>query len=168
MLGGDSAILDVACSLTRTLRQSKIRGAIVGGVAIGLHGHLRATLAVYVYVPDRLDDFAAALRDDGCICNAARREFRRHGVPTHIVIDDQTGGPPKRISNIQRIPTVGLADLVNMKLRRGMRSILHAQDIAYVIALIRVWGLNAAFAPKRDRPLRTELKKLCAAIRRGA
>lgn len=167
MLEGESAVLDAAREVTRVLREAKIRGAIVGGIAVGLHGHVRATLDVDVYVPEPLIEFGAALRAAGCTFNARRREFRFGSVPIHLITDDQTGGPPARITTIEGIQTVGLADLVNMKLRSGLESIVRTQDIADVIALIRVCKLNAAFAAKLDRSLRAEFRKLVTAVRRA-
>lgn len=168
VLDGESAVLDAARAVTRILRESRIRGAVVGGIAVGLHGHVRATLDVDVYVPEPLEDFGAALRAAGCTFNSRRREFRLGAVPIHIVTDDQTGGPPGRITTIDGIQTVGLADLINMKLRSGLESIVRAQDLADVIALIRICKLTAAFVAKLDRSLRPEFRKLVTAVRREA
>jgi hypothetical protein len=76
-------------------------------------------------------------------------------------------GRPERISTIRRIQTVGLADLINMTLRSGTKSVLRAQDIADVIALIRVCKLAGALAPNMHRPLRSEFKRLLTAVRQG-
>src|SRR5262249_22276663 len=122
MLEGDSAILDTARDVSRILRTKGIRGAVVGGIAVGLHGHVRATLDVDVYVPAPVKDFADALAASGYKFSSKQREFRRARIPIHIVTDEQTGGPPSRISTIQQIQTVGLADLINMKLRSGTTS----------------------------------------------
>src|SRR5262245_49939252 len=168
VLEGESAILDTARDVSRILRESKIRGAIVGGIAVGLHGHVRATMDVDVYVPAPLDSFATMLSKNGYVFDAKRREFRRRGIPIQIVTDEQTGGPPARISTIQQIQTVGLADLINMKLRSGTESVLRAQDIADVIALIRVCKLNGTFAAIVQRTLRAEFKRLVAAVRSKA
>lgn len=77
------------------------------------------------------------------------------------------GGPASRISTIQRIQTVGLADLINMKLRSGTQSLLRAQDIADVIALIRACKLTPAFAAKLQRSLRGDFRRLTTAARKG-
>ncbi len=165
VLEGDSAILDAARDVSRILKESGIRGAIVGGIAVGLHGHVRATMDVDVYVPDPPTEFADALKQNGYAFDGRRKEFRRAGIPIQLVTDEQTGGPPTRISTIQRIQTVGLADLINMKLRSGIGSVLRAQDIADVIALIRVCKLTGAFAAKIARPVRSEFKRLVRAIK---
>lgn len=165
MLEGDSAILDVARDISSILNKSGIRGAIVGAVAVGLHGHVRATMDVDVYVPPPLEPFAEVLRKHRYTYHARKREFTRSGVPVHIVTDDQTGGPPRRLTRIDDITTVSLADLINMKLRSGTQSVLRAQDLADVIALIRAHRLNGRFVPKVDRALRPEFRKLVRALR---
>lgn len=167
MLEGESAILDVARDVSRVLRATGIRGAVVGGIAVGLHGHVRSTLDVDVYVPEPPDAFAAALREAGYAFNARRREFLRGAVPVQLVTDAQTGGPPARISTIRGIQTVGLADLINMKLLSGTKSVLRAQDIADVIALIRVCRLTNDFAARINRPLRNEFRRLATAVRKA-
>jgi hypothetical protein len=43
MLEHRGAILDTAREVSDLLRQHKIRGAIVGGIAVVLNGHLRTT-----------------------------------------------------------------------------------------------------------------------------
>lgn len=53
-----------------------------------------------------------------------------------------------------------------MKLRSGLESVVRAQDIADVIARIRVHKLIATFAAKLDRSLRPEFRKLVTAVRR--
>lgn len=165
---GESAILDAARDVSRILREERIRGAVVGGVAVGLHGHVRATVDVDVYVPPPPGPFAEALRRGGYGFDAHRREFRspgRAGIPIHIVTDEQTGGPPARRAEIQGITTVSLADLITMKLRSGTASVLRAQDLADVIALIRARRLTGAFTARVAPRYRGEFRKLVRAIR---
>lgn len=164
MLEGEGAILDVARNVTRILDEEHIRGAVIGGIAVGLHGHVRATAGVDVYVPP-LEAFAQALHRNGYVYDASKREFRRGRIPVHLVTDDQTGGPPRRRGRIGEITTVSLADLINMKLRSAGRSVLRAQDLADVIALIRARKLDGAFALRISPALRGEFRKLLKALR---
>lgn len=164
---GSSAILDVAREVSAILRKEDLRGAIVGGVAVGLHGHLRATLDVDVFVSGPLEPLARALRRRGFTFDTRRREFRRGAVPVHPLSEAQLGSPPVRLIDISGITTVSLPDLVGIKLRSGTRSVLRAQDLADLIALIRVRGLTSAFAARLERPLRAEFRKLVRAVQRG-
>lgn len=165
MLEADSAILDAARAVTRVLRESRIRGAIIGGVAVGLHGHVRATLDVDVLAPEPLAVLDAALRAAGCDFNRRRREFVWHDVPIHLVTEAQAGRSAQRLTTIDKVLTVSLADLVNIKLRSGLRSLVRAQDLADVIGLIRARRLTAAFAARIDRDLRGDFRRLVRAVR---
>lgn len=164
LLEGDSEILNVARDVSAILRAEKIRGAVVGGVAVGLRGYVRATADVDIYVPD-VEEFAQVLRRNGFRFDRTRREFRRGKIPVHLVTDEQTGGPPKRISDVYGITTVSLGDLLNMKLRSGTKSILRAQDLADVIALIRIHGLTSAYASHITPSLRPDFRKIVRAVR---
>lgn len=167
LLEGDSAILDVARDVSRILREADIRGAVIGGVAVVLHGYVRTTVDVDVFTPGPPEALAAALRTGGYRFRRAAREFVRGAVPVHLVLADQLGPPPKRLAEIDGVTTVSLADLINIKLRSGTRSVLRAIDLADVIGLIRCNRLSGAFAAKVDRPLRPEFRKLARAVARG-
>ena len=52
MLDKRGAILDTAREVSRILKQKKVRGAVIGGVAVVLHGHIRTTKDVDVYVAE--------------------------------------------------------------------------------------------------------------------
>jgi hypothetical protein len=99
-----------------------------------------------------LRDEALSLLDRrGSILELAReisRLMRRQGIP---------GG-------IEGITTVGLADLIEMKLASGMRNMLRAQDLADVIGLIRHNGLTSEYAKHLDKSLRPTFRKLVKAI----
>lgn len=73
MLEGDGEILDVARDVTRILNEERIRGAAIGGIAAGLHGHVRATADVIALIRARKLDGAFAL----CVSPALRGDFRK-------------------------------------------------------------------------------------------
>ena len=137
MLEGKGAILDVARRVSRVLEENRTAGAVIGGVAVVLHGHVRTTVDVDVFVPAPLEAFADHLRGAGFSFDAGQCEFSHGGVPVHLVTQEQTGTAPTHLLTIDDIRTVSLADLINMKLRTGTRSVLRAQDLADVIGLIR-------------------------------
>jgi hypothetical protein len=164
ILQGEGAILEVAREVSRVLRETGVRGAVIGGVATVLHGHVRTTMDVDVFVPAPAAAFADALRRSGFNFDAARGEFRKRGVPVHLVLEAQTGAAPTELEDIDGVRTVSLADLLNLKLRSGMRSLTRAQDLADVLGLIRARGLSGEFAARIDKPLRAEFRKLVRAI----
>ena len=162
---GDSAILETARDVSALLKKARVRSAVVGGVAVGLHGHLRSTLDVDVFVPAPLDRARDVLLAADYEFDPVRREFRRDVVPVQFVTEEQLGRAPAKLVEIEAVITVSLADLINMKLRSGLASILRAQDLADVIALMRLHNLSPTFAAKLDRPHRPEFRKLLRAIR---
>jgi hypothetical protein len=158
-------ILDLARELSRVMQQEKIPGVIIGGIAVVLHGHLRSTKDIDIFLDDSLERIAAALAAHGFQRDRARHEFVRDGVPVHLVTREQVARPPRKRIEIEGITTVSLADLVEMKLESGSKNILRAQDLADVIGLIRQNGLTGEFARHLDKSVRSEYRKLVKAIR---
>lgn len=163
ILEGRGAILDVAREVTHVLRAASVDGAVIGGVAVVLHGHVRTTVDVDVLV-ESLADAAAALKGIGFAFDRASREFRRGDVPVHLVLPDQARISNVRSIEIDGIRTVSLADLIAMKLSLGLRDPLRAQDVADVIGLIRARRLTTSFAAKLPKEIRPEFRKLAKAI----
>jgi predicted nucleotidyltransferase len=50
MLEKRGAVLETARRVSHLLRDNKINGAIIGGVAVVLHGHVRTTKDVDVFI----------------------------------------------------------------------------------------------------------------------
>jgi hypothetical protein len=76
MLQGKGAILDTARTVSRVLETSGVAGAVIGGVAVVLHGHVRTTLDVDVWLPGNLAGFADLLKESGFTFDAVRHEFK--------------------------------------------------------------------------------------------
>lgn len=95
ILQGRGAILDTAREVSEVLRAHQIEGAIIGGVAVVLHGHVRTTVDVDVYTP-QAERLAAALPEKGFAFDQAQRRFVKAGVPVDLVTIDQIGVPPAR------------------------------------------------------------------------
>jgi hypothetical protein len=158
------SILELARAVSRFMHREKIPGAVIGGIAVVLHGHARSTADVDVFVNQPLESIAERLIAEGFSYNKTRREFSRGGVPLHLVTRDQLGKPPREIVEIDGVITVSLADLIEMKLASGMNNLLRAQDLADVIGLIRQNGLKSEFARQLDKALRPPFRKLVKAI----
>ncbi len=165
LMDGRGSLLDTARDLSRLLRDAGLSGAVIGGIAVVLHGHLRTTRDIDIYSNEPLDILADLLTSQGFTLDAARREFVREGIPVHLVRPDQVPTPPRELLEIDGITTVSLADLIAMKLRSGTRNLLRAQDLADVIGLIRRHDLDAVFARDLPKDLRPEFRKLVRAIR---
>jgi hypothetical protein len=159
------SILDLAREICRCMRREGIRGVVIGGIAVVLHGHVRSTKDVDVYLDQPLEPFRDLLIAEGFAYDQNRREFSRGGVPLHLVTREQVPKPPKETVEIEGITTVGLADLIEMKLASGTKNMLRAQDLADVIGLIRHNNLTGEFARRLDKTLRPTYRKLVKAIK---
>ncbi len=164
LLEGRGAILEVARDVTRVMREGDLDGAIIGGVAVVLHGYVRTTLDVDVFVPGPLEALAAALKKAGYAFHRARKEFSLRGVPVHLVSPEQNRESPQGFVEIDGVRTVALPDLIAMKLAMGTRDPLRAMDVADVIGLIRCRRLAPGFATKLPKGLRPDFRKLARAI----
>ena len=165
MLEGRGAVLATARHISQILIEHDIAGAVIVGVSVTLHGHVRATSDVDVFVPEPLTTFAEYLQSAGYTFNAKRREFALNEVPVHLVLPAQANPTPTHFISIDDVRTVSLADLINLKLHSGTSNLLRAQDIADVIALIQANKLDGRFTSRISKPLRPEFRKLLAAIR---
>lgn len=165
LLEGKGAILRAAREVSEVVRQSDSPAAVIGGVAVVLHGYVRTTSDVDVFVGGDVKPFAARLRAHGMNFDSRRREFLCHGVPVHIVTEDEVGEAPVERVEIDGILTVSLPDLINMKLRSGLSGLSRTKDLADVVELTRARRLPATFASKLHRSLRADFRKIVKAVR---
>lgn len=139
---------------------------VLGGIAVFLHGYRRTTEDIDLFVSDA-KVVGDALARMGARWDEESREFVLEGVPIHLVTEKETGGPPRQTVEIEGVQTVGLADLVRFKLKSGLGRPERAQDIADVLALIRLVPLDKRFATRLPAPLRKGFKKLVDAVRKA-
>jgi hypothetical protein len=160
------AVLDLAREVSRLMRNAGLPGVVIGGIAVVLHGHLRTTKDVDIFMNPPLKPLADLLTDNGFSFDRAGRAFVKHGVPVHLVSPEQVGPAPKETVEIEGVTTVALPDLIGMKLRSGSSNLLRAQDLADVIGLIRHQRLTSEFARRLDKTLRDPFRKLVRLIQR--
>jgi len=157
-------VLDLAREVSRLLRSAGIPGAVIGGIAVVLHGHIRTTKDVDIFVQPPLEPLAKLFTAHGFIFDRTERAFVKRGVPVHLVLPEQTGSSPNETIEIEGITTVTLSSLIEMKLRSGSTNLLRAQDLADVIGLIRHHQLTSAFARHLEKSLRPAFRKLARMI----
>ena len=165
MLEKRGAVMETARHVSRILDKAGIEGAVIGGIAVVLHGHVRTTKDVDVFVRGPLENCRTAFEEAGIAYDAKGREFVSEGVPVHLVPEAMVAPAPRQFTEIEGVTTVRLADLINMKLKSGMANLARAQDIADVIGLIGVHKLGHSFARTLDRNVRGDFKKLVDAVR---
>ena len=164
MLEKRGSVLDAARTVSRLMREKKIDGVVIGGISVVLHGSVRTTKDVDVLVRQPLGDLGRVLEQAGATLNAVNKEFLLNEVPVHLVPEEMAIPAPRETVELEGVLTVGLADLINLKLHSGMKNVARAQDIADVVGLIRERGLTSAFAAKVEKSVRSEFKKLVKAV----
>src|SRR3954468_16989039 len=132
MLDKRGAVMETARTISRVLREHKIRGAVIGGVAVVLHGHVRTTKDVDVLIQQPLEPLREILTAEGFDLDSAKREFLLDAVPVHLVPQDMVTPSPTQFIEIEQITTLRLADLISIKLHSGTKNIARAQDLADV------------------------------------
>jgi hypothetical protein len=160
------SVLDTAREVSRLMRAAGIPGVVIGGVAVVLHGHVRTTKDVDIFISPPLEPLADLLTANGFSFDRRDRVFVKRGVPVHLVLPDQVGEPPQQRIEIEGVTTVTLADLITIKLRSGSTNLLRAQDLADVIGLLRHHQLTGDFARRLDKTLRPTFRKLVRLIQR--
>ena len=166
LLEGHGRILEAARTVTAALDAAGLDGAVVDGVAVVLHGYVRTTLDVDVWVDAPLRTVAARLRAAGLEFDPPARQFRFADVPVHLLrTKDLRAAKPTRFTVRQAVRIVALDALIEMKLRSGLRSPARAQDLADVVGLIRARGLSRRFASRLSPDLREDFRRLVQALR---
>lgn len=161
------AMLDGGSSLIAVARRVSALGLpVLGGVAVFLHGYRRTTDDLDVFAGDT-EAARAAIESLGGVWDPRAREFVIEGVPVQLVTAEQTGEPPRHISEIDGIRVVSLADLIRFKLRAGLSTPGRTRDLADVEELVRRVPLDKAFAAKLPTEQRAAFKKMVDAVHPG-
>src|SRR2546421_11109665 len=116
MLEKRGAVMDTARAISRVLKDHHVRGAVICGVAVVLHGHIRTTKDVDVLIQQPLEPLRAVLESEGFEFDAARAEFTLAGVAVHLVPQEMLAAIPAEFIELEEITTVRLGDLISMKL----------------------------------------------------
>lgn len=159
MPGDNSHILAVA----RRLRES-VDAAVLGGIAVYLHGGGRSTVDLDLYTADRIAT-ARQLEAAGARWDKKSREHVLDGVRIHTITPDDAGVTVTRTSIIDGVRVVTLKDLVAIKLLSGLNNPARSKDLGDVEDLIRAVPLDKRFAGKLPRQVREEFKRLVDAVR---
>lgn len=165
LLDSRGPVLDTAREVSKRLEAASLTAIVVGGVAVVLHGHLRTTKDVDIFVPGDAREVANSLIAAGFAHDPIRREFVRDLIPVHLVIPEQVGVPEIRSIELDGIRTASLADLIAMKLRSGLENLLRAQGLADVIGLARHHKITSEFSSCLDTSLRPGFRKIARALR---
>lgn len=162
--------------LARRLDQEGIPYAVIGGMALNVHGYVRVTRDVDVLLsPEGLDAFARLCVGRGYVAAfpGARRIFldSESRVPIEIVTagDYPGDGKPKPVRfpdpatssvEIDGIRVVALPRLIELKLASGLSAGHRLRDLADVQDLIVALELPLELANALDDSVRGEYRRL--------
>lgn len=182
MLGSQN-IWDMAGRCHDVLDAAGLPHALVGGVAVLLHGYRRNTVDVDVLI--RSQDAGVAkqtLERASFSCDSEQCEFRgAEGIPVQFLLshesasDDATYGvrlpdpaDADSVVVIDGLPAVSLARLIEIKLACGLGNLRRThRDFADVVELIVVHQLGGEFARFLHKSVRPTFRKLVRNARSG-
>lgn len=166
-LEGKGPVLAIAREVSDVLEANSFEGGIIGGIAVGLHGHARATNDVDVFLsPAEAERFCEILKRRGFEYEHSTRQLIKERVPVHIVTPRQAGQATIQVVVINGIRVASFHDLMNIKLRSGLANVTRAKDLGDVFELIQARQLTSEFASQLDKSLRADFRKLLRALAR--
>jgi hypothetical protein len=156
------------------LARQEIPHAIVGGVAVCLHGYRRNTVDLDLLVRSEDADFIrAAFEADGFSWQAETKEFLSVArVPVQFVMAGNREGPgqeakfpdpaePKVVQSIEGLPVLSLSHLLQAKIACGLGSPRRThKDLADAVELIARHNLDGSFARHLHKSIRKEFRAL--------
>ena len=180
---GSSHIWQTAIRSSEAFKRSEVPHALVGGVAVCLHGYQRNTADVDILVrPDDLVAVRQSLERADFVWDAENRQFAGpYEVPVQLLIagepagDDRSlgvclpdPGEPGTATQIEGLSVISLAGLIEMKLACGLGNLRRThRDLADVVELIIAHGLGRDFARQLHKSVRKEFRELVRRARGG-
>lgn len=163
---------------SEALRKAEVAHAVVGGLAVFLHGFRRMTTDVDLLVsPNQRDAIRRALKSAGLPARGGEfvgeADVRLHllfaGEPEGIdwakAIRFPDPAEARWVIDIDGLPTVVLVRLIEMKLSCGLSNPRRPQDIADALRLMEVHHLDKRYAARLHPLLRADFKRLVDVIR---
>ena len=170
----NETLWQVAERVHAILEKKNIAHAIVGGVAVCLHGYRRNTVDLDLLLPpESTAAFRSALEAEGFQRYAKDKELRSaSGVAVQCVLAGESEGPgqeatfpspsdAKHVTNIEGLPVLSLAQLIQAKLACGLGNMRRThKDFADVVELIAIHRLGGSFARFLHKSVRREYREL--------
>ena len=173
---GTGMLNDALICLARNLERHDIDYAVVGAVALNQHGFQRFTTDIdLLLTSDGLGQFRKKLVGLGYrpAFEGARKKFRTtvENIPVDVITTGEFPGDglPKPVAFpdpadfsvvIDRVKTITLEKLIELKLASGMTAGDRLKDLADVQELIKLKGLGAEFALNLDEYVRDKYIEL--------
>ena len=173
MLGNES-LWEAAKECHAALEQAAVPHAIIGGVAVCLHGYQRNTLDLDVLIGSSAQAAVrAALETAGFQWSEQAAEFRSPGgIPVQLLIANDRAGADSEVRlpepsdssavvYLEGLPVLSLARLIESKIACGEGNLRRThKDFADVVELIAKHDLRQSFARYLHRSLRKTFREL--------
>jgi hypothetical protein len=171
---GNQTLWDAAVQSHAALQAAGVAHAIVGGVAVCLHGYQRNTVDLDLLVRrDEQKKVRTALENQGYIWAAAQAEFHApSGVPLQLLLSGEKAGRDAEFVlpepdtagvtvQIEGLSVLDLPRLIEIKLACGLGSPRRThRDLADVVELIAIHELDRSFARYLHKSVRPAFRKL--------
>ena len=176
---GNETLWDAAVASHTLLTDAGLPHAIVGGVAVCLHGYQRNTVDVDLLVrPTDSDSVRQSLISAGWQWQAANKQLvSDSGVVLQFLLAGENAGSGSEVrfpdpadaasvTELEGLPVLTLARLIETKLACGQGNVrrMH-KDFADVVELIATHDLNRSFARKLHSSLRPTFRELVGRAR---
>jgi hypothetical protein len=181
---GEGMINDTLKRLAADLDRNGIEYVVIGAVALNQHGYHRFTEDIDILLTrEGLEDFRNKLVGLGYrpAFTDARKKFRTsaENVPIEVITAGEFPGdglpkpvdfpePGESCIEIDGIKTLTLEKLIELKLTSGMTAGDRLKDLADVQELIKLKGLDAAFAKQLNEFVRPKYLELYEAVASAA
>ena len=173
MLGNES-LWEAAKECHAALEQAAVPHAIIGGVAVCLHGYQRNTVDLDVLIGSSAQAAVrAALETAGFQWSEQAAEFRSPGgIPVQLLIANDRAGAGSEVRlpepsdssavvYLEGLPVLSLARLIESKIACGEGNLRRThKDFADVVELIAKHDLRQSFARYLHRSLRKTFREL--------
>jgi hypothetical protein len=176
---GNETLWDAAVATHALLAKEGLPHAILGGVAVCLHGYQRNTIDVDLLVrPTDSDAIRQSLSSAGWQWDAENKQFvSQFGVILQFLLAGEKAGTGSELRfpdpaddsaviELEGLPVLTLVRLIETKLASGMGDArrMH-KDFADVVELIATHSLNRSFARKLHDSLRPTFRELVGRAR---
>jgi hypothetical protein len=170
----NESLWETAVRVHAMLKRRGIDHAIVGGVAVCLHGYRRNTVDLDVLVdPKDAAKLRGFMEAAGFEWSAAQKEFRSSSdIAVHFVMAGDSQGPgqearfpiprgSKYVTTIEGLAVLTLAQIIQSKIACALGDMRRThKDFADVVELIAIHKLNNSFARHLHKSLRKEFRIL--------
>jgi len=172
---GEAKVQQAAVDLAAALDEAAVPYAIAGALAVSMHGHPRTTSDVDVLLTrNGLERFKRRWLGRGWVerfpGSKNLRDVRNNVKVDVLLTGDYPGdGKPKPVQfpdpaqvavEIDGLQTVGLPELIELKLASGMTAPDRPRDFDDVIQLVRALGLSRHFSRQLDPWVRAKFLEL--------